>query len=173
MPPSGTVPPRGSQVFDGLEFGPGVWTDDGAHVSSALAVKTNRVVTVTFRLYCFSNAAARAPENDPIILLPDALAPWDLNVGGAWVTSGPTLLAGNSVKGATYPREGLVALAAYKYEDEETFPTAIYSYEGGDESGMPDGTLTFVTEVVPSGPNAGQPEERIECRGSMTYIAAT
>lgn len=170
MPPPWTIP-RGSRVFEDLEFGPGVWTDGESHVSAVLAVKIGRLAAVTFRLYCFSNATVRASENDPIILLPDELAPWDLNAGGNSEVSAFAVLQANSVLGASYPRAGLAVMAASKYADD-SFPTAIYSYDGGEQSGMPPGTLNFVTEVVPSGPNTGQPEERIECRGQLTYITA-
>lgn len=130
---------------------------DGTHISTAFATKIGRFVTVSFALYGFVDREAVIGQ-EPIVYLPDALKPADVfsgryapGVSGPWYT-----VSAFSVLGASYPRSWLRLVQPSWAPPGGDYPPGIYE----DPSLSP--------EVF--SPMDG--EERVECVGGFTYLAA-
>ncbi len=130
---------------------------DGTHVSTAFATKVGREITVAFALYAFADREA-AIGQEPVIYLPDELKPADVFSGRyAPGVSGPWfVVSAFSVMGADYPRRWLRLVQPSWSPEGGDYPAGIYE----DPSLSPE-------VFSPIGD-----EERVECVGGFTYVAA-
>lgn len=152
LPPSSAQP--AARYFD-LELHPTI-DSDGGHASSARAIKAGRVVVVSFLLYSFVDRES-VIGFEPIIYLPDELAPLGIDAGDAPASSGPySLCRALSVLGGNYPRHWAMGFRPWHYPVDGDYPSGIYD------------TPAFAEERF----SIADGEERVECAGGMTYIAA-